>query len=31
MNGSRCRDTARVLRISLNTVLRHPKNLRRTK
>lgn len=28
MNGSGCRDTARVLRISLNTVLRHLKNLR---
>lgn len=27
MNGSGCRDTARVLRISLNTVLRHLKNL----
>jgi transposase-like protein len=26
MNGSGCRDTARVLRISLNTVLRHLKN-----
>ncbi|AVZ83925.1 IS1-like element ISEic1 family transposase [Edwardsiella ictaluri] len=25
MNGSGCRDTARVLDISLNTVLRHPK------
>ena len=27
MNGSGCRDTARVLRISLNTVLRHLKKL----
>ncbi|HAK1938954.1 TPA: IS1 family transposase [Salmonella enterica] len=27
MNGSGCRDTARVLDISLNTVLRHLKNL----
>ncbi|WP_149590841.1 IS1 family transposase [Serratia symbiotica] len=27
MNGSGCRDTARVLKISLNTVLRHLKNL----
>ncbi|EEW3158926.1 IS1 family transposase [Escherichia coli] len=26
MNGSGCRDTARVLKISLNTVLRHLKN-----
>ena len=26
MNGSACRDTARVLDISLNTVLRHLKN-----
>ena len=26
MNGSGCRDTARVLDISLNTVLRHLKN-----
>ena len=31
MNGSGCRDTARVLRISLNTFLRHLKNLRRTR
>ncbi len=31
MNGSGCSDTARVLRISLNTVLRHLKNLRRTR
>ena len=29
MNGSGCRDTARVLKISLNTVLRHLKNLPR--
>jgi len=27
MNGSGCRDTARVLKISLNTVLRHLKKL----
>ncbi|HEI6905442.1 TPA: IS1 family transposase [Yersinia enterocolitica] len=27
MNGSGCRDTARLLKISLNTVLRHLKNL----
>ncbi|HGF1350855.1 TPA: IS1 family transposase, partial [Klebsiella pneumoniae] len=27
MNGAGCRDTARVLDISLNTVLRHPKKL----
>ncbi|NJD84749.1 IS1 family transposase [Candidatus Erwinia dacicola] len=31
MNSSGCRDTARVLRIILNTVLRHLKNLRRTR
>ncbi|EOS96779.1 IS1 transposase [Erwinia tracheiphila PSU-1] len=31
MNGSGYRDTASVLKISLNTVLRHLKNLRRTR
>lgn len=31
MNGSGCRDTARVLGISLNTVLRHLKNWRRNR
>ena len=31
MNGSGCRDTARVLKISLNTVLHHLKKLHRTK
>ena len=31
MNGSGCRDTARVLRISLNTVLVHLKKLRQSK
>ncbi|WP_422836362.1 IS1-like element transposase [Yersinia ruckeri] len=30
MNGSGCRDTARVLGISLNTVLRHLKNFAKT-
>lgn len=31
MNGAGCRDTARVLNISLNTVLRHLKNWDRNK
>jgi transposase-like protein len=31
MNGAGCRDTARVLDISLNTVLRHLKNWRRNR
>nr|ULG19864.1 transposase [Yersinia frederiksenii] len=31
MNGSGCRDTARVLGISLNTVLRHLKKFRQNR
>lgn len=31
LNGAGCRDTARVLNISLNTVLRHLKNSRQSR
>jgi transposase-like protein len=31
MNGSGCRDTARIIRISINTALCHLKNYHRTK